>query len=235
MAHSSRAISHQLDKHQPFFRLLALILVCAKLSSFGEIAVLNFSKDQLPQNLGATENVIAGIKWQDKYGLHVVIECEKTNGTRCEPGYSSEIHAYMFTIGKGMPVKDWEIRDFGENECSTASFLEGTLKVDDIEANGEGEPSFCYQIGHDCCDPVTVKFILHIGKTKLAIRGKIPMIADDSASYEKQFDKAFKGIPEGYRNFASKEWDRCLDIHFDFFKSRNPIEKSLINMPATPK
>jgi hypothetical protein len=176
---------------------------------------LEFSKSNLPTHLNYSGNIVKGLKWKDAEGIHYVLITEGENGKICEKGYKSELHAYRYSLKADSANMDWEIKDFGENECSSIHYLESSLILSDVDTNGVAETSFFYELSHDCCDPLVVKYMLHVSGAKLPIRGKIPMIEEDFPKYTKLIDTIYNNYPPVFYKYASTRWDEFIKKHYD--------------------
>ena len=185
-----------------------------------KIIVDTLSKKDIPNAVAINGKIVDGIKWKDKIGVHCIAISEVTQKEICEPGFKSQLFALQYSFKDTTITIDWKIQDFGSNECEHVYYLKQSLRIVDIENNGIGEPRFFYEFGHDCCDPLIVKYILHVKDNKLAIRGKIPMHEDDNKLYEKNIDKAFQNYSKIYSDFASKDWDDFVKNHYDILRKK---------------
>lgn len=173
-------------------------------------AVNDLTKDALPQGASYVGEIVEGRSWSDIVGTHFLVVTQKESGKFCEKGYRSELHGYEY-IQMGIKVEAaWHIQDFGGNACSKVRLLPNTMDVTDADSDGIYETCFMYEIGHDCCDPLTVKLMLHSKGTKLAIRGKVSMV-DDPEEEVKEIDSAFEGKSSRLREYASKQWDSYFE------------------------
>ena len=182
------------------------------------IVIDSLSKNDIPKGVVINGKIIDGIKWKDKIGVHCIIISELTQKEICEPGFKSQLFVLQYSLKDTTFNIDWKIQDFGSNECEKVFYLKQSLHVVDIEKNVICESRFFYEFGHDCCDPVIVKYMLHIKDDKLAIRGKVPMQEDNKKLYEKNIDKAFQNYSNIYESFASKDWDDFIKNLFNFLK-----------------
>lgn len=200
-----------------FLRYIAFALIsisifyCKASAAFQEIKI---ETGKIGSQLPVAGTIVEAKKWKDASGTHLFVISEITKGRFCEPDYASELHAYRFTEEKSVFVKKWEIHNYSENACSTVRYLIGTLKLIDIDGNGAAETSFFYENSHDCCDPITVKYILFKDGVPLPITGQVPMIWDDASSYKKDMDKAYEKYPASIKDFASKTWDAIIEEHY---------------------
>ncbi len=196
------------------FLHLTVLLTAFLVANGGEIMSFDQSSAHLlPPGVPYSGNILEGRKWEEKTGTNVLLITEVESGSFCEKGYKSELRAYKFLQSKSQTTKQWEIKDYGENECSKVNYLPASLTIKDIDGDSVLETIFMYEIGHDCCDPLTVKLMLHVNNTKLPIRGKVPM-TEDSGGYTKQIDKAFDSFPSAVKKFASDHWDSVVKKHY---------------------
>lgn len=211
MGNLLKRILVQLDK---IIFLLAIFYLQGFCGEFN-IVIDTLSKKDIPNGVAINGKIVDCIKWKDKIGVHCIVISESTQKEICEPGFKSQLFAFQYSVKDSTFIIDWKIQDFGSNECEKVYYLKQTLRIVDIENDGVGESRFFYEFGHDCCDPLIVKYMLHVKDNKLAIRGKIPMQEDDKKLYEKNIDKAFQNYSKIYGDFASKDWDDFIKNHYD--------------------
>jgi hypothetical protein len=96
----------------------------------------------------------------------------------------------------------WKIHDEVKQALSRINLFRPSFAKLDIDGDGEVETFFGYHFVTDGADPIPVKFMSHMGGKKFAIRGEIPMIADDSSSFKMEFDPAFTSAPARLKSVA---------------------------------
>lgn len=208
-----------LVRHGKMFFLLAIFYHIGYCDS-PQIVIDTLSKKDIPKAVAINGNIVDGIKWKDKKGVHYIIISEVTQKELCDSAFKSQLFALQYSLNDSAITIDWKIQDFGSNQCEQIFYLKKTLRIIDIENDGIGESRFFYEFGHDCCDPIVVKYMLHVKDKKLAIRGKIPMQEDDQKLYEKNLDKAFQNYDKIYADFALKDWDDFVQNHYEIFSKK---------------
>lgn len=179
--------------------------------------ITEFDSSEIPSTIRPKGKIVKTAKWHDKSGIHYIIISEYNNKEICTKGFKSEFYARQFTK-KDSFVVDWKIQDFSTNQCEKIYYLDTSFAVFDIDNDGIAETRFFYEFGHDCCDPLAVKYMLHYNNNKLAIRGKIPMTEESKNDYIKKIDKAYDKYPEVIKEFAIKDWDNFINNVYDVFK-----------------
>jgi len=184
------------------------------------IKVDTLRSDSLLKTFNIKGKIVAGLSWHDKIGKHYVIISEYSQKELCETGFKSELYGIQYTQNDTGVVNDWKIKDFGSNECEQVNYIKNSLKIVDVENSGIGSSRFLYEFSHDCCDPVKVKYLLHVVNVKCAIRGQVPMESGSISQYQKNMDKLFESAPVNIKTFASEDWDDFVKSHFDISQKK---------------
>ena len=104
-------------------------------------------------------------------------------------------------------IESWRIRDYAPNALSGISYTDNTFRIEDLDSNGIAEVSFMYTIYSDGCESFVSKLLMHIGKQKIAIRGRIPKEMAFLDDYEKNVDSLFNKYDAKIKERASCLWD----------------------------
>ena len=180
-----------------------------------QIITVKFNSTEIPVKLMVKGKVVESLKWQDKTGTHFIIITEDSSNEYCSKGYKSALYARQYTRSDSFSV-NWSIQDFGTNDCEKAHYLDSSLLIIDIDNDSIAETRFIYELAHDCCDPVVVKYMLHYKENKVAIRGKVPMSEESKKDYQKNMDPLFEKYPKSIKSFASKDWDTFVKKHYEY-------------------
>ncbi len=173
-------------------------------------------------------NTVECIVWKDMKGLHFLGIDQIEKGNIGQPGFSSKFTAYSYELASNSIKKEsWRIRDFSPNAVNRISYLQNTLIVTDVDSDGIAETCFLYCISGDCCDPWTVKLMLHKNYEKLAIRGEVPIIEEDIESYQKNFDPIYEKYEKRIRDFASEQWDKGIRMHWKDILGDSVVERMI--------
>ncbi len=145
--------------------------------------------------------------WTDKSGEHCFVAWGRNNKSGSENRKRSELHAAVFSMRTSGFKQDWRINDFSDQPLTWVALDTATIKVADVDGDGSAETGFFYSIAQDGLDPYVLKYILHAGAKKYAIRGMLPMDADDLERYAKQADPALQDLSSPLAKFADAEWE----------------------------
>lgn len=217
---------------KPHGKLLIIIFACIVINmptlSANDLAsqIQIICKDSLCSKYDRlkTANTVKSIVWKDHNGFHFLGIDQIETGKITQAGFTSKLTAYSFLIGSDSIIKEsWRIRDFAPNVATRISYLTNTLSISDIDSDGIAETCFLYCISGDCCDPWTVKLILHKNNEKLAIRGEVPLTEEDLDSYQKNFDPAFEKHQIRIRNYASEKWDEGVRMNWKNILGDNTV------------
>ncbi len=201
-----------------FLRIAFLcFLLPAFLFSQKKIKIITTSESKL--GIGDYKgNIRNNVRWIDDSGEHCVIICEtgiyKSNDRTDEEmeGNSSDLYAYKFSKKDGKILQDWKIQDF-VRDCPfdiTATFVDKTLQVTDLDNNGKAEVWVMYKVTcRSDVSPCDMKIIMYEDQTKHAMRGQNKVPAGDTTFFggEYKFDEAFNAAPKKFREFALKLWN----------------------------
>jgi hypothetical protein len=197
----------------------AFIFLFLSITSFSQskIQELEIHTSQIPTQAKHKGGIVDLVKWKDVSGTKFVILCE--TGRLVDKGKehddeiaSAELHAYCYLLTNGTVELKWKISDF-VNDCPfdiTASFLNNTLKVTDLDNDGLAEVWVMYKVTcRSDVSPCNMKIIMYEDQTKHAMRGETKVPATETTSWggEYKFDEAFEKAPKKFRDFALKLWN----------------------------
>jgi hypothetical protein len=160
------------------------------------------------------------VQWKDSAGSNIVLLTETGKQNSTTPGNEGFANAailarHYLIIGDSVMLT-WKVID-GEEDCPvdiTASFLESTFKITDLNNDGIAEVWMMYKTAcRSDVSPATMKIIMYEGKTKFAMRGTNRVKEGVGGSYiggEYVFDDAFKKAPESFRKFAADLWQKNI-------------------------
>jgi len=161
------------------------------------------------------KNTVEWAVYKDKIGLHFLGIDQIETGKIGYASFKSRLTGYSYLIeSDSLHKEEWRIIDFSPNIITRISYLQNTLSIVDLDSDGFAETSFLYCISGDCCDPWTVKLMMHKNNQKLAIRGKVPISEEDIDSYEINIDLSFNGYSKDIQQFALKEWQKAIRLHW---------------------
>jgi hypothetical protein len=177
-----------------------------------------FLRDKIKGNIKQT------LRWTDRLGDNYLVLTEtdaqitppaiSNKNIHCKEGCTNkEIYAYHF-INRDSLL--WKLTDF-VNACSFDNILEyrnGATKITDLDKNGLAEIWIMYSM--TCTSdvsPRSLKLILYQGNKKYAIRGTSqPSPKTEDVKYGGKYvpDKEFQTLPQSFKDFAKKLWDKYL-------------------------
>ncbi len=182
--------------------------------------------EDIPESLEYSGKIVASAKWEDKNGVNLIIITETKEKTKklseaeIEKGNyigdelsSKELFGYHYILKGNSSEALWKIQDFMKN-CDadlTLEYIKKSLSITDLNNNGIAESTFLYRLGcMSDVSPLGYKLIMHEGKDKYAIRGTQKVIYEGVEPYggETNIDKSFDNAPEGFLEYAKKEWKK---------------------------
>lgn len=186
--------------------------------STNEIIMKDFNKNDLPSDVKFEGNIIGGKRWSDKNGENIIILTTTKLHSSGKKGYDDEsergkeLYAYQYVKKSEEWSQLWKVNDF-INSCPvdvTLEFIEGSLKVTDINKNGIGETTFLYKMAcRGDVSPCDLKLIMHEGEAKYALRGQMRLFVDGKwYGGDYKIDKSFDDAPSGYLEYAKEMWSK---------------------------
>ena len=180
----------------------------------------------IPKSVQFNGKIVASAKWKDKNGINLILitetkeknkklsEAERDKGMYIgESLASKELYGYQFLINNESSEEVWKIQDFEKN-CDadmTLEFIKKSLSITDLNNNGIAESTFLYRQGcMSDVSPLGYKLMMHEGKEKFAILGTQKVVYEGVEPYggETNIDKSFDNAPEGFLEYAKKEWKK---------------------------
>ena len=151
------------------------------------------------------------LRFTDKAGEHVVrfvLSAEKKR-----PGEGDSIErSRELTVTHAVGKKEvWRAKDF-VSKCEfdlTLDVIEGSIRVTDLDDDGEPEVSFLYRTAcRSDVSPLTVKLLMYEGATKYALRGESRERVGEHELVGGEFktDPAFEQAPRSFVEFAKTQW-----------------------------
>ncbi len=151
------------------------------------------------------------LRFTDKSGQHVVrfvLGAEKKKKGEGDSIERSRELVVTHSVGK---KEVWRARDFVQ-QCEfdlSLEVLEGSIRLTDLDDDGEPEISFLYRLGcRSDVSPLTVKLLLYEGSTKYALRGESRERVGEHelAGGDFKVDPAFEQAPRPFVEFAKAQW-----------------------------
>lgn len=109
----------------------------------------------------------------------------------------------------------WKAKDF-VNQCEfdlTLEVLEGSIRLTDLDGDGEPEVSFAYRLAcRSDVSPLDAKLLMYEGATKYALRGqtKERVGENEFAGGDFKVDPAFEQAPKQFVEFAKAQWKSLI-------------------------
>lgn len=191
-----------------------------------KVSDIELDVKDIPKSIQYNGKIVASAKWKDKNGINYIIitetkektkklsEAERDKGMYIgESIASKELYGYQFIIKDESSEEVWKIQDF-EKGCDadlTLEFIKKSLSITDLNNNGIAESTFLYRQGcMSDVSPLGYKLMMHEGKEKYAIRGTQKVVYEGVDPYggETNIDKSFDSAPEGFLDYAKKEWKK---------------------------
>ncbi len=159
-------------------------------------------------------------RWNEKEAVHVIITSETgsyENKAFEHPneGVDAQLFAYHYVVEANQVNLLWKVTDYIK-DCPVdieARFIDNTLQVTDLNANGVKEIWLMYvTVCHGDVSPLDMKIIMYEGAQKYAMRGqnRIKYSPKDFAGGDYKFDKAFNEGNALFRSFAKKLWQQHI-------------------------
>jgi hypothetical protein len=154
--------------------------------------------------------IVDAIKWSDRSGTNILVISEFKKGTTLQKGFASELFASQFLLKGGTYDTIWKIKDFNYKD-SDIEYAPGTLKLLDIDNDGDAESLFFYTISS--VDHQITKLILHTKGQKLVIRGYYTIFdsGDEPREDSLVVDPAFNKVNSTFKKIAIEEWHDVTD------------------------
>jgi hypothetical protein len=170
---------------------------------------------KLPAGVVVKGQVVKAERWQDKSGEHLlVLTHTKPANRQKEPDsdgiytFDQALYGYQFDKTGNTVKQLWAIQDFVK-ACPldiSCEFLLPSVQLTDLDADGVAETSFLYRTGcRSDVSPASLKFILHNGPTKYALRGET-VVMGEGGKYTT--DPAFNTADKRFLSFAKQQWAR---------------------------
>lgn len=209
-------------KPRPIFTLFSLFIIHYSLSinycpaqSPASVRRLPVDAKKLPVGVVIKGQVVKAERWQDKAGEHLLLLTQtKPTNRQKEPDsegiYTFDQYLYGYQFDKtGDTFKQlWTIQDFVKT-CPldiSCEFVLPSVQLTDLNADGIAETSFLYRTGcRSDVSPASLKFILHKGPTKYALRGET-VVLGEGGKYTA--DPAFTTTDKRLLAFAKQQWVR---------------------------
>lgn len=175
---------------------------------------LKFDKTSVPKSMVHEGDIRDGAKWIDRNGENTLFV---TTSVAARGGSEIKIFGYLYAVKDGQTKLLWKITDGAVNDCDEGEGLVSPIDVRDIDDDGVAENLFVYNVIGTCdVSPKPYKLMMHSGEKKYAIRGVNRVLINDPAFSEaerkgkKDFDPAFNGAPQSYKQAASAFWDKYV-------------------------
>lgn len=182
-------------------RLLVLLLAADPQSSVG----------QWTSNKGVQSRELRFTHKGEQHGVHFSIT---QRDKKSENGFARNRELIVsYAVGKAKDT--WRAKDFVEN-CefdATLEVIEGSIRLTDLDADGEPEVSFLYKLGcRSDVSPLTAKFLMYEGTTKYALRGetKERVGENEYAGGDFKADPSFDQAPRPFVEFARAQWKALI-------------------------
>lgn len=175
---------------------------------------LKFDKNAVPKSMAHEGEIRDGAKWIDRNGENTLFV---TTSIAARGGNEMKIFGYLYAVQDGRTKLLWKIADAAVNDCDEGEGLVSPIDVRDIDGDGVAENLFVYNVVGTCdVSPKPYKLMMHSGETKYAVRGvnrvliNDPAFSDAERKGKKEFDPAFNGAPQSYKQAASAFWDKYV-------------------------
>jgi len=198
-------------------------------ASPGQIQILAFDPEALPQEIRYKGEVVAGARWLDRNGENLLCETgsfqspvppKSKKNPYGEWGRAAEVHGYHYVEDEGQYRLLWKLYD-SVKICPfdlEAAFLPKSLSITDLNGNGIAESTFLYKLGcRSDVSPVQLKLIMHEGKAKYALRGETRVRLggpDEKVGEQKTSDPAFRQAPKVFLDYALQQWNAFVEEKF---------------------
>ena len=207
-----------------FVLLAGIHFSCAREPSPKEIPIADFIGTL--EALSIKGDKVEAKTWMEAGDSNVLLISKIQKGEPCEKEYADSLFAYRLIKVSGKWSKVWEIKDFGPGPCKKIRFQKGTIRVFDIDGEGQSETLFFYSIAQDGAAPATLKMMFHLNGAKRPIRGKIPLTPDDSDAYEFQLDSLLLTAPKAIQAFALNYWNQYVSRKYGDLIPNSPMDKT---------
>ncbi len=155
-------------------------------SSKDSLTPVSLMQNELPENISFKGTSFYGAyKWYDKNGWNLLVLSTKTTSAKNkeidEVENSAELFARQYNLkDPAKPVVTWDMYD-AELKCIfdiTCAFI--NTEITDLDSNGTKETFIAYKTScRSDVSPAIMKVIMHEGKKKYALRGKMIFIIPD--------------------------------------------------------
>lgn len=192
---------------------------------------ISLSQNDLPANVSFKgTSFYSAYKWYDKSGWNLLVLSTSTTSAKNkeidEFENSAELFARQYNLkDPAKPVVAWDMYD-AELKCIfdiTCAFID--TEITDLDSNGTKETFIAYKTScRSDVSPAIMKVIMHEGKKKYALRGKmifiIPDIPDTSFPAAREIDLT-KISKEDMEKTMYRDWG-CYENANDF-KAAPPV------------
>ena len=170
---------------------------------------------KLPAGVIVKGQVVKTERWQDKSGEHLLVLTQtKPFNRRKEPdsegiyNFDQTLYGYQFDKIGDTFKQLWLVQDFVK-ACPldiSCEFLLPSVQLTDLNADGVAETSFLYRTAcRSDVSPASLKFILHNGTAKYALRGQT-VVMGEGGQYTT--DPAFNTADKRLLTFAKQQWNQ---------------------------
>jgi len=182
-------------------RVKLAMLICLAIFSVQESRAQNYVKEILHDKIPVqyTGKPIDAYEYKDKAGSHIYL-VSKTEEDK--PVHKVSIFGAAYTRVNGTFVKDWEIKDFSNDDV----LLHYTFtRIIDIDKDGTDETLFVYELDPNNGLGSNWKVMVHYKNKKYVLRVHIPEL--DSDEYKEVYDKSFDTIPPSIKKYVTAMWN----------------------------
>ena len=162
-----------------------------------QVTAKDILHDKIP--VPYTGKLIDAYQFNDKVGQHIYLV---TKFEEDKPVHKVSIFGFGYTRVNGSFVKDWEIRDFSDDDVLLHYPF---TRIADIDKDGVYETIFVYTLDPNSGLGANWKVMLHYKNKKYVLRVHIPELDNDE--YTEVYDKSFDTIPPSIKKYVVALWN----------------------------
>lgn len=176
-----------------------------------------------PAGLPVEGKIIAGVEWMEDSVKYYAWVAETEIAYAPPPGADAaeaedmewsqkSIFAHVYAFGKEQPIELWTHND-EVKECPfdlTLAYIDGTLKVTDLDNDGTAEVAFMYQLScKSDVSPDEIRLLMYEGKDRYSISGIMGLKLGTEINEPPVTtpDAALGAAPEAFRKHAEAIWN----------------------------
>jgi hypothetical protein len=155
------------------------------------------------------ESLLDSINFEENGEKYRVLITLLTEGSPYNSNWKSIISCNVFNSDK---YQSLSFKDSATNQYTFMQYIEKSLKIIDINSDGQKELMFSYKHHLDGLDPDVLYYFLVYHHKQYFIKAILPKHKDDLSKYNISYTNFINNCPSKIKNFCSKEVTKINNI-----------------------